>query len=383
MPEHGAASVAVELAVAGRMLRQTPTSPCTACRCGRAAPPLSTTTCWCRSEPRAQRCVHPPACRAASSCDARVNGALSCCRSRCAKRQPRCNAQPPHKHTSGVQPPLTSAGFSTFCHLCRHCTSVRPSRYVAAAATAGRRQRATGAVQARQQLRYQVAVQCTPHKLLAVHAHPSSQHHPLPIFFQFLASCSATARRSTSSSCSRGGAFKNAPGQHTRCPSSTRPLHSMPGWRAHWQQHPHSTPTSAVHLPLTDLRVGARHGLHGGQRGGNGSRTAAGETVRIAACGTAALAWGALAMARPQPQQPKQQGVHRHCAHDESRSSCSSSGGDTLPPAHPSTGGSTSRAVVPAMGGRHFIGPSRASLLAGMQRAAAAQHRNCFVSGAR
>ena len=27
-----------------------------------------------------------------------------------------------------VQGPLTSSGFSTFCHLCRHCTSVLPCR---------------------------------------------------------------------------------------------------------------------------------------------------------------------------------------------------------------------------------------------------------------
>jgi hypothetical protein len=30
--------------------------------------------------------------------------------------------------TSGVHPPLTRFGLSTFCHLCRHCTSVRPGR---------------------------------------------------------------------------------------------------------------------------------------------------------------------------------------------------------------------------------------------------------------
>jgi len=28
-----------------------------------------------------------------------------------------------------VQPPLTSLGFKTFCHLCKHCTSVRPWKY--------------------------------------------------------------------------------------------------------------------------------------------------------------------------------------------------------------------------------------------------------------
>ena len=31
--------------------------------------------------------------------------------------------------TSWVQGPLTRPGFSTFCHRCRHCTSVRPDRH--------------------------------------------------------------------------------------------------------------------------------------------------------------------------------------------------------------------------------------------------------------
>jgi hypothetical protein len=34
--------------------------------------------------------------------------------------------------TSGVHDPLIRCGLSTFCHRCRHCTSERPTRYVAA-----------------------------------------------------------------------------------------------------------------------------------------------------------------------------------------------------------------------------------------------------------
>jgi hypothetical protein len=36
------------------------------------------------------------------------------------------------KRTSAVQYPLTRLGFSTFCHRCKHCTSVRLSRHAAA-----------------------------------------------------------------------------------------------------------------------------------------------------------------------------------------------------------------------------------------------------------
>ena len=34
-------------------------------------------------------------------------------------------------HTSAVHGPLTKPGLSTFCHRCRHCTSVRPGRHCA------------------------------------------------------------------------------------------------------------------------------------------------------------------------------------------------------------------------------------------------------------
>lgn len=36
------------------------------------------------------------------------------------------------KRTSAVQYPLTRLGFNTFCHRCKHCTSVRLSRHAAA-----------------------------------------------------------------------------------------------------------------------------------------------------------------------------------------------------------------------------------------------------------
>lgn len=37
--------------------------------------------------------------------------------------------------TSLVQGPLTSSGFNTFCHLCKHCTSVRSLKDSATAST--------------------------------------------------------------------------------------------------------------------------------------------------------------------------------------------------------------------------------------------------------
>lgn len=50
---------------------------------------------------------------------------------RIARERGRSNASPMPPPTSGVHGPLTRLGFRTFCHRCRHCTSVRPSKYSA------------------------------------------------------------------------------------------------------------------------------------------------------------------------------------------------------------------------------------------------------------
>jgi len=91
--------------------------------------------------------------------------------------------------SSAVHGPLTRSGFSTFCHLCKHCTSVRVSlKYVAAhiERVADRRQsRSTprGASRAAPRIR---------------RAEPNSPARA-PIFFQFFPLYAATARRKSSS----------------------------------------------------------------------------------------------------------------------------------------------------------------------------------------